>query len=165
MTQYLSNLITGHIAQPPTIVDSAVNGGNLRRVAETAEIADTGNGDSLIMVPIPVDAIIDDIEFAADDLTSGNADVGLWKRNADGTFTAVDDDCFATQISFGSGAIARGSILHEAAAANIVNVNKKAWEWANLSAKPSYDFLYVGLLNDTGTGATGTVSLWAYYTA
>lgn len=160
MTQYKGTHITSFDSKPPTIVDSKFHGGQLLRFADTHEIADTENADSVIMIALPVDMVIDDIQFAADNLTSGNADVGLWKKNADGTYTAVDDDCFASQISFGSGAIARASILHEAAAANIDKVNKKVWEWANLSARPAYDNLYVGLLNDTGTGAAGTVSLW-----
>lgn len=164
MTQYLGDILTNSNAKPVTITDGRVFSGQVFRAVEVDEIANTDNADSTILLEVPVDGVPCQLFYASDDLTSGTTDIGLFYESSDGVYTAVDDNCFADAIAQGSGAVARADVLLEAAATNIANLKKTFWEWASLSARPAYEKMYIGLTNDTGTGATGTVSLECYYT-
>lgn len=163
MTEYYGNLVTNLIATPPTVNDGKVGSGSLVHVGDSWEYANNGNGDYTVVLPVPVDGIPTSLKYASDDLTSGTTDVGLYKSDGDGTFTAVDDDCFASAIAQGSGAVALTEVLYEAAATNIANARKPFWQWAGLSARPAYDFMYISVTNDTGTGAAGSGLLECYY--
>lgn len=150
--------ITDFDSTPPDVVRGAVHGGTLKYYADAFEIADTGNGDSVILFRLPVDCVPVSLKYASDDLTSGTVDIGLYKKNADGTYSAVDDDCFASAIALGSGAVAQTEVLFEAGATNIANGILPLWDWAaGLTARPAYNDLYLAFTTDTGTGATGTV--------
>lgn len=150
--------ITNMDATPATVVRSRVHGGNLKHYRDAFEIGDTANADVTIVFKVGIDEVPVSLKFACDALTSGALDIGLYKKNADGTYSAVDDDAFATAVD-PSSAVALTEMLFEAAAANIANANKTMWEWAGLSARPAYGELYVALTHDTGTGADGTVLL------
>lgn len=164
MTEYKGTHMTNKTATPPTVVNGRLNGGIVRHTRDTWEYANNENGDYTVVLQVPVDAIPISIKYASDDLTSGTSDIGLYKSDGDGTFSAVDDDCFASAIAQGSGAVALTEVLYEAAAANIANANKTFWEWAGLSTRPAYDQMYITITNDTGTGGTGTGLLECTYT-
>lgn len=164
MTEFKGTHITNKTATPPTVVNGRLAGGVLRHTRDTWEFTNNENDDYTVVLEVPVDAIPTSIKFACDDLTSGAADIGLYKADGDGTFTVVLVDCFADGIALGSGAVALGEYLYNDAATNIANANKTFWEWAGLSARPAYEHLYIGVANPTGTGAAGTGFLSADYT-
>lgn len=156
--------ITSFDSTPPTTVNSRLHGGVVKICKDAFEIADTGNGDSVIVFKLPVDAVVHRVRFGCDNLTSGTVDIGVYKKENDGTYTAVDDNCFADAIALGSGAVAVTDVTYEAGATLIADALQPLWERANLSARPAYGDLYVALTTDTGTGATGTVYMEVQYT-
>ncbi len=164
MTTYKGTHITDFDSNPPDVVNARLHGGVIKRVKDAFEIADTANADSVILFRLPIDAVVDRVYFGCDDLTSGTVDIGVYKKNNDGTYTAVDDDCFASAIALGSGAVAVTDVTYEAGATLIADAMQPLWERANLSARPEYGDLYIALTTDTGTGATGTVYVEVVYT-
>lgn len=163
MTEFKGTHVTNMTATPPVSTDGRVGGGVVKHTRDTWEYTDNENGDYTVVLKVPVDAVPISIKYASDDLTSGTSDIGLYKADGDGTFTAVDDDAFASAIAQGSGAVALTEVLYEAAATNIANANSSFWEWAGLSARPAYDDMYITVTNDTGTGAAGTGLLECSY--
>lgn len=163
MAQQKSTNLTAIDTKPPTILDSKVAGGFTRRILDTVEVADNANADTVVFGPgIPVDAVLPSVKLATDDLGSaGTADLGFFKKNADGTYTAVDDDALAASLDVNTAAVAFTERRYSSK--GIETVQKKVWELANLSARPDYDFLYLGLTFDTGTTAAGTASIDVEY--
>ena len=162
MAQYVSSLAANWDAKPFTRTTARLAGAQIKRELLTVEVPDSANADSVIIGAVPVDAVISSLRFACDDLgTAGTVDIGFYKRNADGTYTAVDADAIANNIDVNAAAVAlteyRFSVL------NIDTIQKSAWELAGLSAKPAYGDLYIGLTTDTGTTAVGTVSVMIDY--
>ena len=150
--------ITDFDSTPPDTVKSRLHGGTPKHYRDAFEIGDTDNADVTIVFKVGIDEVPTSLKYACDALSSGALDVGLYKKNADGTYTAVDDNCFADALDPTS-ATALTEILYEAGATNIANANKSMWEWAGLSARPAYAELYVAITHDTGTGADGTFLL------
>jgi len=164
MAQFLGATLTNRGLSPATINSGQTYAGAVYRAAEVIEIADTANADTTILLEVPTDGFPFQLFYASDDLTSGTSNIGLFYESSPSVFTAVDDDCFATLIAQGSGAVARADVILEAAATNISKLKKTFWEWGGLSARPAYEKMYIGIANATGTGATGTVSLECFYT-
>lgn len=156
MTQYLGTHITKMDASPIDRVESRLHGGIKKHARDLFEIADTAANDYYLLFKISVDAVISSLRMACDDIgTAGTASFGFYKKNADGTYTAVDVDAIASAIDIHSGAIALTEQRYEAAA--IDTALYPAWQLAGLSARPAYGDLYVALTTETGTDATGTV--------
>lgn len=150
--------ITDFDSTPPDTVHSRVHGGTPKHYRDAFEIGDTDNDDVTIVFKVGIDEVPTSLKYACDALSSGSLDVGLYRKKSDGTYVAVDDDCFASALDPTS-ATALTEILYEAAATNIANANKTMWEWAGLSTRPDYSELYVAITHDTGTGADGTFLL------
>lgn len=150
--------VTDFDSTPFDVVRSRLHGGNTKHYRDAFEIGNTDNGDVTIVFKVGIDEVPTSLKYAHDALTSGALDIGLYKKNADGTYSAVDDNAFADSID-PSSAAALTEALYEAAATNIANANKTMWEWAGLSARPDYAELYVAITHDTGTGADGTFLL------
>lgn len=156
MTEFKGTHITNITATPPTVVDGKLVAGLVKNAQDTWEFTNNENGDYVVVLPVPIDGVPASLKYATDDLTSGTIDIGLYSADGDGTFTAVDIDCFASSVAQGSGAVALTEILFEAAATNIANANNTFWEWAGLSARPSYSTLFITVTCTVGTGAAGT---------
>lgn len=150
--------ITDFDSTPFDVVRSRLHGGNVKHYRDAFEIGNTDNGDVTIVFKVGIDEVPTSLKYAHDALTSGALDIGLYKKNADGTYSAVDDDAFASAID-PSSAAGLTEALYEAGATNIANAKKTMWEWAALSARPDYAELYVAITHDTGTGADGTFLL------
>jgi hypothetical protein len=164
MTTTKAANITNYDTTPPTIVDSALDGGFIRSIVDTIEVPDNEDADISILARIPVDAVIPSLMLASDDLgNSAQADLGFYKKNSDGTYTAGSAAAIASNLDLNTAAVAfterRFSVL------GIETVQQKAWELAGLSARPAYDYLFVALTFDTGGTAAGTVSIKAQYVA
>ena len=156
MTTLKATHITNFDAKPPLTVNSRLHGGKPKHYQDAFEIGDTDNADITVVFKVGIDEVPSSLKIASDNLTSGTLEIGLYRKKTDGTYVAVDVDCFATAVALGSGAIAVTEKLFEADATNIDNGNKAMWEWAGLSARPDYAELYVALTHTVGTGADGT---------
>lgn len=163
MATFLGQHITDFDSSPFDVVPSKLHGGLIRTASSVDEVPDTGNGDNMMVIQLPVDAVVKKVSFACDALGAGTADIGVYKKNSDGTYTAVDDDVFATQIAVTS-AVALTDVTYEAAATNIADRNKPLWQRAGLSARPAYAEFYVGYTFDTGTSTVATALLEVEYT-
>ena len=162
MATFKGNLVTNMDAAPSERNVLGTNGGALKHIRDVFELADTANGDSAIVLPLPVDCVIPSIKFASDDLGSaGTVDITFFYKASDGTYTEIADGLVANGVDVNASAVAlteyRYSVL------DIDTANKKAWELAGLSERPSYGTIYLGLTTDTGTTTAGTVVLEATY--
>lgn len=158
MPTFKGTHITNFDATPPTVVDAQLHGGAVKYYVDAFECPDTANADIMHIFRVPVDSVPISLRWANDALGAGTVDIGLYRKNADGSYTAVDDDCFATQIAV-TGANAEAEVLYEAAAANIDLSDRPLWVWAGLSARPAYNDFYVSLTFDTGTSTVATASI------
>lgn len=163
MAQQLSTNTTNATATPRV---ASKNKGLLMTVADTAEIADGANGDTLILkCAVPVTAIIRSVRIASDDLVGdATLSVGFFKQDnapLGSTFTDVDSDALANEIDANDAAVALTEVRFSVK--DINTVNQTAWELAGLSAKPTYGELFVGVNAETDTEAAGTVTLIVDY--
>ena len=163
MPTFLGQHITDFDSTPFDVVPARLHGGRQFTISDVTEVPDTANGDVLVVARVPVDAVIKSVKFACDALGAGTADIGLYRKASDGTYVAVDDDCFASAIAVTS-AVALTDVTYEAAAANIDKRNVPAYTRAGLSARPAYGDLYVALTFDTGTSSVGTALTEIEYT-
>lgn len=163
MPNYKGTHITAFDATPPTRVDSRLHGGLVKYAGDTFELADTANNESAYIVKLPLDAVIQSVKFACDDLgAAGTVDITFFKKNTDGTYTELGDGQIANNIDVSTAAVAlteyRFSVL------NIDTANKSAWELAGLTTRPDYNEIFIGITTDTGTTTAGTVTLQVLYT-
>lgn len=158
MTTYLGTYIADFDQTSIDFVSSKQHGGRLMVASSVEEVPDTANGDVLVVLRVPVDGILKKAEFACDALGAGTADIGFYKKNADGTYTAVDDDAIASAIAVTS-AVAKTDVTYEAAAANIALRNVPMWQRANLASRPDYSEFFIAYTFDTGTSSVATAML------
>lgn len=136
-------------------------------LVDTIEVSDGANDDiAMINIKIPVDALITSVKVANDDFgTSTTMDIGLYKQVGSGsgaTFTAVDDDCIAAAVDVATAAVALTE--YRFSVKNIDTINKKAWEIAGESARPTaYREYVLGFAFPAQTTAAGTVSAIVTY--
>jgi hypothetical protein len=155
--------ITDFDATPFDSVNSRLHGGVLKASVDTFELADTANGDIAHVFKIPVDAVLHSVKFASDDLgTAGTVDIGFYRKNDDGTYSAVDADALANNIDVNSAAVSLTE--YRFSVKGIETANQAAYTLAGLSARPAYGDLYISLTTDTGTTAAGTVTMQIQYT-
>lgn len=163
MATFLGTHITDFDQTSIDFVDSNLHSGRIHSISCVDEIPDTANADNMIVARVPVDAVVKTVRFACDALGAGTIDIGFYRKNANGTYTAVDVDAFATLIAVTS-ALAITDVTYEAAATNIAFRNQPVWQRAGLSARPDYSDMYIGYYFATGTSAVGTVLLDIEYT-
>jgi hypothetical protein len=163
-----STQITNRDAVPRVINGPAAVSGALQQIAATAEAA---NGDSIgskyIMGQIPSNAVGEIVRLYCDAITSGAADIGVYRTTLDGG-AVVDVDFWASAQSIAS-AIATGTeVQHEADATDagvgfgLADLEKPLWQRLQLTADPGvlYD---VVLTLTAATTAAGTIGLRLQY--
>lgn len=160
MTTYKGTHITDFDSTPPDVVHAKMHGGNVKYYGDAPELVDTADGDIIHVLRLPIDAILINAYFACDDLgTAGTADIGFYKKNTDGTYTAVSAGALANNIDVNAAAVARTD--YRFSVKGIETANQTLWELAGLSAKPAYQDIYLSVTTDTGTTTAGTILLQA----
>lgn len=155
--------ITNFDATPFETTNARLHGGVLKAAVDTFTLTDTANGDIAHVFKVPADAILHSVKFACDDLgTAGTVDIGFYKKNDDGTYSAVDADAIANNIDVATAAVSLTE--YRFSAKDIDTANQAAYTLAGLSARPAYEDLYISLTTDTGTTADGTVTMQIQYT-
>ena len=163
MPTFKSTNITSFDATPPLAVNSRFHGGVVKSIVDTFELADTANADNAIVAKLPIDAVIKSIRLGADDLgTAGTIDIGFYRKNADGTYTAVAAAAIANNIDVSTAAVAMTEYRYSVK--GIETAMQPAYTLAGLSARPAYGDIYIGLTTDTGTTVAGTVTIDISYT-
>lgn len=156
--------ITNFDANPPNTVNSRLHGGVVKGAVDVFELPVLANvADAHIVFKVPVDAILHSVKMAADDLgTTGDVHIGFYKKNADGTYVAVDADAIATAVDVN--AAATGLTEYRFEQATINTAADAAYVLAGLSARPAYGDLYIGISASEATTAVGTVAMQIQYT-
>ena len=163
MAQQKGNHVTNFDSTPPLTVNSRQHGGVVKYAGDTLELADTANNDTAVLIKLPIDAVIQSVKFACDDLgTAGTVDITFFYKNSDGTYTEISDGLIANGIDVNAAAV--GLTEYRFSVLNINTVNQSAWELAGLSARPAYGDIYIGVTTDTGTTSAATITLMVQYT-
>lgn len=163
-----STQITNRDAVPRVISNPASIAGAMQQFSATAEAA---NGDSIaskyVMGQIPSNAYGEVIKLYCDAITSGAADVGIYRTTGDGG-AVVDVDFYASAQSIAA-AIATGTeIQHEADATDagagfgLADLEKPLWQRLGFTVDPCCVFDVVLTLT-AATTAAGTIGLRAYW--
>jgi hypothetical protein len=163
MAQQKGTHVTNFDATPLLTVNSRQHGGVVKYAGDTLELADTANNDTAVLIKLPIDAVIQSVKFACDDLgTAGTVDITFFYKNSDGTYTEIADGLIANGIDVNAAAV--GLTEYRFSVLNINTVNQSAWELAGLSARPAYGDIYIGVTTDTGTTSAATIALQVLYT-
>ena len=158
-----SQPITDRDAVPAVKGLSALQGGILKAVAATIEIA-TGNTNASTyhMFSLPSNAIVHSLKVYSDDMGANTVtNIGLHRNTVDGN-AVVDADFFASALSLKDGALNGVDILRESAVYAPEDIEKPLWEALGLASDPNVIYDVVATLTVTAdTG--GTLSLAAEY--
>ena len=152
-------------ASPREIADRRVSGS--AKVIEKGTVEFTANAnDTLVIARVPVDATLDSLRFAFDDLGGTiTLDGGFYQVPVDGASapgTVVDQNALMTLVS-ASSAVTMTENRFETQEIN--TIAERMWELANLADRPSYEQFDFALTVVTGTTPTvGTVSWYIEYT-
>jgi hypothetical protein len=125
------------------------------------------DNDVILFHEIPVDALVDSIIFASDDLgTTGDLNIGFYPGPGSGVTIAsdsdaVDEDAIGTAIDVNAAAVAPTEIRFETK--GIETINQKAWELAGLSSKPDYGTFYIAGTFSEASTAAGDVTIRTSY--
>ena len=163
MTTTLGTHITDFDATPPNTVNSRLNGGLIKGSVDQFELGIITTADEHIVFRIPIDATLHSVKMATDDLgTTGDLNIGFYKKNGDGTYTVVDADAIASAVDVNTTATTLTEYRFEAAA--IETADQPAWELAGLAARPAYGDIFIALNPSENTTAAGTVAMQIQYT-
>lgn len=167
MAQSLSQLVQNIIANPTVAADGISATVPLKTLRDTVTVPDTDAADTIILGPIPVHAIINQLEVTTADLGSaGTIDIGVFRPNYSGatvTFEVVDKDCIADGLDV-TQAVSSAIAPQRFAGLAADSIDKKLYEIAGQTTRPSYPMFYIGLTTDTGTTVAGTVTINCSYT-
>lgn len=136
------------------------------QIQEAVGTIELANGDSIAstyrLCRVPSNARVSRVLLSCDAITSGAADVGVYKTAKDGG-AVVDVDFFASAQSIAS-ALVHTDITHEADPADAgvgwghADVEKPIWQALQLPSDPGGEF-DIALTLTAAAAAAGTVSL------
>lgn len=164
MAQTLSSQVQNKLADPTIANDATVAQTSLFVLRDTVTVPDTADSDTIILLPLPINAVISLLDLSVADLGSaGLVDIGLYRPYADGTFQPVSVDCIASGLDVTT-ANSNALAPQRFNSLSTDSIDKKLYEIAELTEKPNYPLLYIGLKTTTGTTASGTVSIECSFT-
>lgn len=152
-------------ATPRGIADRRVSGSSKVIEKGTVEFTATAD-DTLTIARVPVDATLDSLRFAFDDLGGTiTLDGGFYQVPAIGGSTpgaVIDQNALMTLVVASSAAAMTENRFETQ---DIDTISERMWELANLAARPSYEQMDFVLTVVTGTTpAEATVSWYIEYT-
>lgn len=140
--------------------ENVTNGGKLRFVRETVEVAAADDDGSKYRVArIPSNVVLNSITIACDAITGGtDYDLGFYDIPEKNSGAVIDADALMDGQTLASAS----RVLDGLQTVAIENLHKKAWELAGLSANPNklVDLVLTG--NTVGTAA-GTITVTVVY--
>tara|TARA_R110001583_G_scaffold116290_2_gene266933 strand:+ start:353 stop:862 length:510 start_codon:yes stop_codon:yes gene_type:complete len=166
MANVNTTLVSNLLASPQVANPSRTLHGTKRTAMGTIALAagDLSATDTVMLAPIPSNAGIVSIVLYNDDIDSGTTitcDVGVYSESG-GTFTAQDDDAYASAITTFRGAVAGAGTDVTFEARAIEKHGQAVWEDAGLSADPG-GYLFIGLLFDAAGDTGGDLSFTIEY--
>jgi hypothetical protein len=158
-----STQITNRDAVPRVISNPAAVAGAVQQISATAEAA---NGDSIaskyILGQIPSNAFGEILKLYCDAITSGAADIGIYRTTIDGG-AVVDVDFYGSAVDRRRDHDGT-EIQHEADATDagvgfgLADLEKPLWQRLQFAADPGCQFDIVATLT-AATTAAGTIGL------
>ena len=136
-----STQATNLTATPVVREPSHRDGGMLRESCSNVVVAtDESASNDLIFCRVPSNARISQVLASYADATTGGAiDIGVWSYSA-GTFTAVDDDLFASAMVLTDGPQYNKDVTNESTEYTAAEQEKALWDVLGLSADPCIDY-------------------------
>lgn len=142
------------------IAENVTNGGKLKFVRDTVEIAaGDDDGSKYRVARIPSNAVLSEVTIANDAITGGtDYDLGVYDIPDTNSGAAIDADALADGVDLSSASRTVDGLQ----TVDIANLHKKVWELAGLSANPNklVDLVLTG--NTVGTAA-GTITVTVIY--
>lgn len=156
-----STAITNRDAVPSIINDGRIEKGALR---STRGFVSAANGDSIaskyICASLPTTAMVRKVLLSCEAITSGAADVGVYRNTKDGG-AVVSAGLFGTAVSIAS-ALTNSDITNESGTYTLDKQEQPLWQAAGLSADPG-GTLDVVITLTAATTAAGKVGLAVEY--
>ena len=119
--------------------------------------------DVIEVMPLPTNAMIDKIIFRIPALTSGAADLGLYRYDAYGNRSVVDADLFASAQALGS-ALVDLNVLYESTVFPITSHAIPLWDAVSgITEDPGGDYVLAFTIT-TALGGAGTGLVMVDYT-
>ena len=131
-------------------VPSVINNGRLEKGAIRSSIGFVGvtSGDSIgskaILASVPSTAIVRDVLLSCGAITSGAADIGVYRTTRDGG-AVVDVDLFASAQSIAT-ALNKTNVINESGNNTIAKQNQPLWQAAGLTSDPGGELDIVATL-------------------
>lgn len=160
--------ITNRDASPRVFSNAAIARAGMKMAVATCEVT---NGDSIaskfILAQIPSNAVGEIVKLYCDAITSGAADIGIYRTTADGG-AAVDVDFYASAQSIASAITTGTEVQHEADATDsgagfgLADLENPLWQRLGLTADPGVVYDIVATLT-AAAAATGTLGLRVIY--
>jgi hypothetical protein len=153
--------ITNRDATPQVINDGRLEKGMVRR---SAGYVTAVNGDSIgskyVIAALPPTAIVTSVVLSCAALTSGAADIGVYRNTADGG-AVVDADLFASAQSIAT-ALVKSNVTNESGTYTQALQEQPLWQAAGLTANPGGSLDIVITLTAALT-AGGSIGLEVFY--
>lgn len=161
---YTGSRTTGLIAGSsgvPTLADVGLNGGRVRVVCDTQEVAAAEATSTIWFARLPSNArILHTSQLSWDDLASIGAptlDIGTF--NPTGSSGITNDD-----NSLNDGLDLASLTLAKALLADHINTGKRLWELAGATSDPKQMIDIKGTIQDASTNVGATMSWCIFYT-
>ena len=156
-----STAITNRDAVPAVINDGRIEKGALR---STHGYISAANGDSIgskyILAALPTTAMVRKVLLSCDAITSGAADIGVYRNTKDGG-AAVSAGLFGTAVSIAT-ALSNSDVTNESTTYTLDKQEQPLWQAAGLSADPGGTLDIVATLT-AAAAAAGKVGLAVEY--
>lgn len=156
-----STAITNRDATPAIINDGRIEKGSLR---SSRGYVSAANGDSIgskyICAAVPSTAMVRKVLLSCDAITSGAADVGVYRNTKDGG-AAVSAGLFGTAVSIAS-ALSNSDITNESGTYTLDKQEQPLWQAAGLSADPG-GTLDIAMTLTAAAAAAGKAGLVVEY--
>lgn len=157
-----SGPITNRDAVPQVINDGRLEKGALRvAIGSVTAGADDSIGSKYIICSVPATAMVREVLLTCPALTSGAADIGVYRTTADGG-AVVDVDLFASAQSVAT-ALNRSDVTNKSTNYGIANRQKPLWEAAGLTSNPGGNLDIVITLTAAITANGGATGLEVSY--
>lgn len=142
------------------VADNVTNGGKLRFIRETVEIAAADDDGSVYrFARIPANAVFESITIATDVITGGtDFDLGFYDTPEVNSGAVIDKDALVDGQTLASAS----RVLDGTSNVNIDSLHTKAFEIAGLSTAPN-KLLDIALTGNVVGTAAGTVTITVVY--
>jgi hypothetical protein len=143
------------------IGENVTNGGKLKFIRETIEVAAADDNGSVYRVArIPANAVLKEITIACDAITGGtDYDLGFYDVPETNSGAVIDKDALMDGQTLASAS----RVIDGLQTVAIENLHKKAWELASISAATT-KYVDIALTGNAVGTAAGTITVTVVYT-